>query len=78
MSDPSDPLGSQDGTVVTPLLTKFRGLTSPEHRLFAVAEFEFADGAIIRIPIACDAVASFNDALVVWMSKANSAGEIVH
>lgn len=78
MSDPSDPLGSQDGTVVTPLLTRFRGLTSPEHRLFAVAEFEFADGAIIRIPIASDVVASFNDALVAWISKAPASGSIVH
>ena len=78
MSVPSDPLESGDGSVVTPLLTKFRGLTSPEHRQFAVAEFEFADGAIIRIPIASDAVASFNDALVVWMSKGNAAGVVVH
>ncbi|MBP0577887.1 hypothetical protein J8I29_01060 [Labrys sp. LIt4] len=78
MSDPSDPLESGDGSVVTPLLTKFRGLTSPGHRQFAVAEFEFADGAIIRIPIACDAVASFNDALVVWMSKGNATSAVVH
>ncbi len=78
MSDVSDPHGGNDDSVVTPLLTRFRGLTSPDHREFAVAEFEFEGGAIIRIPITSEAVASFNTALVVWMSKANSTDEIRH
>ena len=64
MSDPTDLHEGYDGSVVTPLLTRFRGLTTPDHRRFAVAEFEFEGGTIIRIPIAREAVAI--GAKVLW------------
>jgi hypothetical protein len=78
MSDPTDLHEGYDGSVVTPLLTRFRGLTTPDHRRFAVAEFEFEGGTIIRIPIAREAVASFNSALVTWMSRTAPRGVVRH
>ncbi|WP_448953879.1 hypothetical protein [Labrys neptuniae] len=78
MSNRSDPHESDDGAVVTPLLTRFRGLTSPEHGQVAVAEFEFADGTVIRIPFASNAAASFNNALVMWLAKAQFTGAMMH
>jgi hypothetical protein len=36
----------------------------------AVAQSEFDDGAIIRIPIASEMVSSFKTELVTWMSRA--------
>ncbi|WP_413991941.1 hypothetical protein ACMDCR_07555 [Labrys okinawensis] len=78
MSDPTDVHEGNDGPVVTPLLTRFRGLTAPDHRRFAVAEFEFEGGAIIRIPIAREAVVSFKSALVTWISRTAPRGVVRH
>ncbi|WP_284311283.1 hypothetical protein [Labrys miyagiensis] len=78
MSNPTDLHEGNDCPVVTPLLTRFRGLTTPDHRRFAVAEFEFEGGTIIRIPIASEVVASFSSALVTWMSRTAPGGVVRH
>ncbi|CAM5772130.1 hypothetical protein LMIY3S_03741 [Labrys miyagiensis] len=78
MSDPMDLHEGKDESVITPLLTRFRGLTTPEHRRFAIAEFEFESGTVIRIPIASEAMVSFNSALVLWMSRTTPTGAVRH
>lgn len=63
---------------VIPLLARFVSLRLAGHLDLAIAQFEFEDGVIVRIPISSQALEPLGGALALWQGKREIARSKKH